>query len=188
MNLPMLFTPRLTLRPLSGADFEAWAAFSADPATMRFIGGVKSRAESWRTLCTAAGAWSVRGFSVFSVIERDTGRWVGRIGPWEPEGWPMPEIAWAVAPEFAGTGYAHEAAIAAIDYAVDVLGWDQIVHTIAPDNVRSIRLAQRLGAVNRGPVPLPEPFTDLRVDAWGQSAATWRSTRAARYAASTSAG
>ena len=183
MNEPILFTRNLILRPLNGEDFEAWAPFHADAEVMRFLGGVQDRATAWRGLCVMAGAWRVRGFSMFSVIERATGRWVGRVGPWQPEGWPGREVGWGVAQAFAGRGYAFEAAVAAMDYAVDILGWDDAIHTIDPDNVRSIRLARRLGSVNRGPVKLPPPFDHLRVDAWGQSATDWR----ARDQASTGA-
>lgn len=40
-----------------------------------------------------AGAWTIRGFSMFSVIEKDSGQWIGRLGPWQPEGWPGTEVA-----------------------------------------------------------------------------------------------
>ncbi|TPG40385.1 N-acetyltransferase [Sphingomonas koreensis] len=172
--LPVLFTPRLMLRPLNGDDFDAYAAFAGDPDQMRFLGGVMPRELAWRDLTLRAGAWLTRGFSMFSVIERATGAWVGRIGPWQPDGWPGTEVGWGVASGFAGQGYAFEAASAAMDYAVDVLGWTDIVHTIAPDNVRSIRLAERLGSTHRGPTRLPPPLHEVRADLWGQSAAAWR--------------
>lgn len=174
MTLPILFTERLMLRPLNGEDFEAWAAFQADAETMRFLGGAQTRAEAWRSLCTMAGAWSVRGYSMFALIERSTSSWVGRVGPWQPEGWPGTEIGWGVAREHAGKGYAYEAAVAAMDYAVEMLGWTDIIHTIDPDNLPSIRLAQRLGAVNRGPTRLPPPYENAPVDAWGQTAVEWK--------------
>ncbi|MGN6279061.1 MAG: GNAT family N-acetyltransferase [Sphingomonas sp.] len=172
--LPVLFTERLMLRPLNGDDFEAYAAFAADAEQMRFLGGAMGREVAWRDLTLRAGAWLTRGFSQFSVIERATGAWVGRIGPWQPEGWPGTEIGWGVARGFAGRGYAYEAACAAMDYAVDVLNWDDIVHSIAPDNVRSIALAERLGSVHRGPATLPPPLDAVRVDLWGQTAADWK--------------
>jgi len=65
VNGPVLFTPRLMLRPLAAADFEAWAAFHADSETMRFLGGAQGRAVAWRSLCSMAGAWTIRGFSMF---------------------------------------------------------------------------------------------------------------------------
>lgn len=174
---PMLITEHLILRPPAREDFEEWATFYADAETMRFLGGAVSRAVAWRTLCAMAGAWHIRGFAMFSVIERASGRWVGRVGPWQPEGWPGTEVGWGIAPEFTGRGYACEAAIASMDFAVDRLGWDDVIHTINPDNRASIRLAERLGSVNRGPTALPPPFEAERVDAWGQSAADWTARR-----------
>ena len=180
MTLPVLFTRNLVLRPPGREDFEAWAAFHADAEAMRFLGGTQVRALAWRSLCGMAGAWTVRGFAMFSMVERETGRWVGRVGPWQPEGWPRPEIGWGVAREYAGRGYAREAAVAAIDYAVDVLSWTDVAHHIDPENARSIRLAERLGATNRGPTQLPAPLDQHRVDNWGQSAESWRARRGAQ--------
>lgn len=176
---PVIATERLVLRLPEAADLDGWATMTADAETMRFLGGVATRAEAWRQLCTMRGAWAIRGYAMFSVIERASGRWVGRIGPWQPEGWPGAEVAWGIAPEFAGLGYACEAAVASMDYAVDVLGWTQVIHTIHPDNARSIALARRLGSENQGPTQLPAPLDGFRVDAWGQSADQWRERRQA---------
>lgn len=179
MTSPILFTERLILRAPDASDFEAWARFHAEETTMRFLGGVQPRSVAWRGLCGMAGAWSIRGYSMFSVIERSTGRWIGRIGPHYPEGWPGCEVGWGVLGEFAGRGYAFEAAVAAIDYAFDVLGWDDVMHIIDPDNAPSIALATRLGSANRGRTRMPEPLDTLIVDDWGQSAAQWRARRQA---------
>ncbi len=170
-------TERLILRPPNADDFDAWARFQSDAATMTYIGGVKSRAESWRDLCAMVGAWHVRGYAMFSLILKGSGAWIGRIGPWYPDGWPAREVGWAVAPEYAGKGYALEAAVASMDYAVDTLGWDDICHTIDPDNLASIKLARRLGSTNRGPTQLPEPYIVARVDDWGQSREQWQENR-----------
>ena len=175
----MLETERLTLRLPEASDLDGWTEMNADAETMRFIGGVAGRSATWRQLCTMRGAWDITGFAMFSVIERATGAWVGRLGPWEPEGWPGKEVGWGVASQFAGKGYAYEAAVAAMDYVFDVLGWPDVIHTIDPDNIRSIALAKRLGSTNLGPTRLPEPYQDAPVDAWGQSAAQWRARRTA---------
>lgn len=177
MTEPQLETERLILRPPALSDFPRWAAFQADPETTRFIGGVKTPAETWRILATVAGAWSLTGVGFFSVIEKSTGLWLGRIGPWRPHGWPGPEVGWSLHPDATGKGYALEAAVASIDYAFDVLGWDEVVHTIDLDNKPSIRLAERLGSTHRGPTRLPEPFHDQPVDLWGQTRADWTRNR-----------
>jgi len=177
-NGPVIETERLILRLPEASDLDGWASMTADPDTMRFIGGVASRAEAWRQLCTMRGAWDIRGFAMFSVIERASGQWVGRLGAWEPEGWPGKEVGWGVAPAFAGRGYAYESAVAAMVHVFDTLGWTEVIHSIDPENARSIALAQRLGSTNLGPTQLPEPYHTARVDAWGQSAAQWRTRRA----------
>lgn len=176
---PILFTGRLMLRVPEAGDLDGFAEMAADEESMRFIGGTGSRSQTWRLLCALRGAWDIKGFSMFSVIERASGEWVGRLGPWEPEGWPGKEVGWGVHPRFAGRGYAYEATVAAMDYAFDVLGWEKVIHTIDPANSRSIALAQRLGSYNQGPTRLPEPFHEAPVDAWGQTASEWRARRAA---------
>ena len=181
---PFLMTQRLILRPPIADDLDAWAAFHADPETMRFLGGVQARSEAWRSLCGMAGAWTILGFAMFSMIRRDSGEWIGRTGPWMPEGWPGTEVGWGVARAHAGQGYAHEAAVAAIDYAFDVLRWDNVIHIINPNNIPSQKLAQRLGSVNKGPTKMPKPFHELPVDAWGQSREEWKSRSAVRTAVS----
>ena len=91
LNGPLLVTERLILRPPAAEDFDSFAEMCGDAETMKFIGGACPPAQAWRLWCTLAGAWHIRGFSMFSVIERATGEWVGRIGPWEPAEWPAPE-------------------------------------------------------------------------------------------------
>jgi RimJ/RimL family protein N-acetyltransferase len=177
LNGPLLVTERLILRPPAAEDFDGFAAMCAEEETMRFIGGACARPQAWRIWCTLAGAWHIRGFSMFSVIERATGEWVGRLGPWEPDGWPGREIAYGVRGKFAGKGYAFEGAAAACDFAIEFLKWPGLLHTIAPDNVRSQALARRRGATNSGPTRLPAPFQDSPVDAWTQSADACRIKR-----------
>jgi RimJ/RimL family protein N-acetyltransferase len=174
-----LETPRLVLRPPRYEDLDPWAAMMADPETARFIGGTQPRALTWRGLMTMIGAWHAQGFAMFSVIEKSSGRWVGRVGPWMPEGWPGSEIGWAIIRECWGRGFATEAAIATADWAFDVLGWTEIIHSIAPDNIASQQVARRLGSRDRGPGQLPPSYERDPVDIWGQTREEWRSHRPA---------
>jgi len=171
---PVLETERLILRPIAMEDFPRWAEMMGDPEAAKFLGGTQPEAVAWRGFMTMAGAWSLTGVSMFSVIERETGLWLGRIGPWRPLGWPGPEVGWGLHPDAQGRGYGVEAAAATIDYAFDVLGWTDVIHTIDPDNTPSQRLAERLGSRNLGPARLPPPLDQLIVEAWGQSREEWR--------------
>lgn len=173
-----IVTERLILRPPNAADFDSFCAMMADEQTARYVGGQMNRAEAWRAWCTLVGAWQVRGFSMFSVLLKEDETWIGRIGPWQPEGWPGTEVGWGVTADYAGKGYALEASVASLDYAFDVLGWDDVMHCIDPENLPSIALAKRLGSTNRGPTQMPEPFHEYPVDNWGQSRAQWQENRA----------
>jgi RimJ/RimL family protein N-acetyltransferase len=177
LEIPTLETERLILRAPQPEDFEAWAAFCADEEIMRFLGGRQDRVGAWRTMSGMAGGWFSRGFSMFSLIEKETGRWVGRAGPWQPEGWPGTEVGWGLARETWGKGYATEAAEAAIDWAFGALGWTEVIHTIEAANVNSQKVAQRLGSRILRQAVLPAPL-NLPVDCWGQSRAEWLARKA----------
>ena len=169
-----LETPRLILRPPRAEDLDAWSEMMADDVTTRFIGGVAARPVCWRQLMTLIGAWHAQGFAMFSVIEKNSGRWIGRLGPWRPEGWPGTEIGWALVRDCWGRGYAVEGAVVATNWAFDTLGWANIIHSIAPGNVASQRVAQKLGSRNLGPGKLPPPYQNDAVDLWGQTREEWR--------------
>ncbi|UGB39103.1 GNAT family N-acetyltransferase [Frateuria soli] len=173
-------TDRLLLRPPRIEDFDAYATNMADPEAARFIGGQQARAVAWRGFLSLAGAWMIQGFSMFSVIEKSTGQWIGRLGPWHPEGWPGTEVGWGLAREAWGKGYALEGATAAIDWAFDHLGWGEVIHSIDPANEPSRLLAQRLGSACRGPGKLPAPYEDASTEIWGQTREQWRARRKAR--------
>jgi RimJ/RimL family protein N-acetyltransferase len=128
MSGPTLETERLQLRLPRPDDFDSWARMVADPVAMRFLGGPKCRSAAWRDMCMFTGAWIVRGFSNFSIIEKTTGRWIGRVGPWQPEGWPGTEVGWALDRSVWGRGYATEAAARCIAWAFEALGWDEVIH------------------------------------------------------------
>lgn len=176
---PTLETQRLILRPPQAQDFDDYAELVGDEETARHIGGHMPRAAAWRKFLQMPGAWAIQGFAMFSVVEKSSGRWIGQMGPWYPEGWPGTEVGWAFKRSSWGQGYATEAAIAAIDWAFDHLGWDEVIHSIDPDNRASQALAQRLGSRNRGPGKLPAPFEDSPIDVWAQTRDEWRTRRKA---------
>lgn len=148
MNVPEIETERLRLRAIHPeTDFEPWAQAMADEETVRYIGGkTMDRATAWRSMATVIGHWSIRGYGFFSVEEKSTRRWVGRVGPWFPEGWPEPEVGWTIIREHWGKGYATEAGRASIDYARDVLGWPRVIHAIIDGNHGSAAVAEKLGS------------------------------------------
>ncbi len=170
---PTLTTPRLTLSPPTVADFDDFAALLGDPAAMAFIGGPQSRAMAWRTMMQMAGTWATYGYGFFVVRERCSAALVGRVGTHQPEGWPGPEVGWALHGHAQGRGYATEAAAAAMDFAFDTLRWTEVIHCIDAANEPSMAVARRLGSAVLRNAMLPDPINHETV-CWGQSADEWR--------------
>jgi RimJ/RimL family protein N-acetyltransferase len=144
-SVPRLETARLVLRGWRATDIDAYAAMAADPEVMRFLGGVLDRPRAWRQMALHAGHWSLRGYGTWAVERRRDGVLVGRVGLWNPDGWPGLEVGWMLAREAWGQGYATEAGAAAMRWAWTALGAEELISTIDPENVASIRVAERLG-------------------------------------------
>ena len=171
-----LETERLLLRVPQLGDFERYADMFADPGT-HHIGGPLTRHDAWRRFLQMPGAWLVQGYAMFSIVEKSSGLFAGQAGPWFPDGWPGTEVGYALHPDARGKGYAVEACAAAMDYAFDVLGWDEVIQSIDPANVASQKVAQRLGARNRGPGRFQPPLDGRGIEVWGQTRAEWRENR-----------
>ena len=142
-----LETRRLLLRMFRESDLDAYAAMCGDPEVMRYLGDgyPLTRAESWRNMALVLGHWQLRGYGLWAVEERATGLLAGRVGCWQPEGWPGMEIGWALRREFWGRGYATEAAQTVMADAFSRLRQTRLISLIHPENEASIAVAERLG-------------------------------------------
>jgi RimJ/RimL family protein N-acetyltransferase len=139
-------TERLLLRPPTEADVESPPTWLADPEVMDWLGGVEPAAEVVRRWIDD---WERFPTSKFLVELKNERVLVGRVGTnyYDPQTWRRspagePELGWALAREHWGRGYATEAALAVRDW----LRAPRLISLIAPANVRSQRVAERLGA------------------------------------------
>lgn len=147
---PLLETERLVLRAHSLDDFADSAAMWAAPDVTRFIGGrASSEEDSWRRMLQFAGLWASLGFGYWIAREKGTGRFVGEVGFADfrrdvtPSFHGVPEAGWALAPWCHGRGFAGEA-VAAVHAWADPR-FARTVCIIAPENVASIRVAEKAG-------------------------------------------
>jgi RimJ/RimL family protein N-acetyltransferase len=137
-------TERLTLRPLSASDFEAWADFLGDPEATRLLhtpepitDPERARSGLSRWIAMAEGE-----IGMYTVIVRDSGETAGFVGfvprdhPWGHE----LELGWLLRPPYWGKGYATEAA-RALRPLVD----DRVVSMIRVENDASANVARKLG-------------------------------------------
>ncbi|BAY86638.1 GCN5-related N-acetyltransferase [Calothrix parasitica NIES-267] len=152
MNIPIIKTQRLILREFRESDLDAYAEMCADKEVMRYIGTGKvlSRAESWRSMAAIMGHWYFRGYGLWAVEEQKSGEMIGRVGCWKPEGWIGLEIGWCLRKAFWGNGFATEAGKASMGFAFNKLEQSDVISLIRPDNLASIKVAEKLGEKLQG--------------------------------------
>ena len=143
---PTLTTARLVLRGPEKRDLAAFSAWVTRSERMKTVGGPGTERDAWRGFIAGIGHWQWHGYGFFTVTERKTGIAAGRVGVINHIEWPQPEMAWHMFDGFEGRSYAFEAACAVREWAGRSLGLEPLISLIAPDNLRSMRLASRLGA------------------------------------------
>jgi len=150
--VPVLETERLRLRGHSLSDFEPMMAMWGDPQVTRFIGGKPSTQEEvWSRLLRYIGHWAALGFGYWAVEDKATGAFVGEVGfadfkrDLEPSFEGIPELGWGLGTWAHGKGYATEAVRAAAEWGDTHFKGARMVCMIAPENVASIRVAEKSG-------------------------------------------
>jgi len=156
MTTPTLHTKRLVLRPLTMADYPAYAAMQMSDRAV-FVGGPYGPKGAWGEFCHEVASWSLFGHGGLAVCRNDDGAVVGTVqinnGPLYPE----TELGWQLYEGFEGKGYATEAAAALRDWAFARLPVDSLVSYTDPNNLASQAVARRLGAVLDSDAPRQDP-------------------------------
>lgn len=167
---PLIETSRLLLRRITIEDLDELAAIHAEPQVERFLGPFdRARLIDWveqnRT------EWSELGYGRLAIVDRKSGRLLGRTGL---KYWPQfdeTEVGWVLRPDAWGRGLATEAARACIDWGFGKLDIPYLTAMIQPANARSIAVAARLGmSPLRQDVLMGEPVTVYSKSrrGWGQ--------------------
>lgn len=90
--------------------------------------------------------WESRGYGQWSVVEKSTGQVIGCVGVYHPERpWPGADLGWAIHRSRWAHGFATEAAAAALAWAWQATRLERIISLIAPGDLRSIRIATKIG-------------------------------------------
>jgi RimJ/RimL family protein N-acetyltransferase len=149
---PAIDTARLSLRSHRVDDFADSASLWGDPRVTRYIGGrTLTGEEAWTRLLRYIGHWSALGFGYWVARETSSGRFVGEVGladfrrDIEPPLDGAPEAGWVLAPWAHGQGFATEAVSAVLAWGAAHFGPRRTVCLIHPENVASIRVAEKVG-------------------------------------------
>jgi RimJ/RimL family protein N-acetyltransferase len=152
MTIPTLETARLILRGPALEDFAASLAMWSDPIVVRYFGRPGfNQEEVWARLLRYVGHWTLLGYGYWVVVEKATGRFVGEVGfgdfhrDIEPTLEGTPETGWCLAPWAHGQGFATEAVKASLLWGDAHFGPIQTACIIVPENVPSLRVAEKSG-------------------------------------------
>jgi RimJ/RimL family protein N-acetyltransferase len=153
------------MRGFAEEDLDEWAAICTDSEVTRWLGDPDglSREDAWRRMAYFIGHWGLRGFGQWALIERGTGRLVGRAGLLRPEAWPGLEVGWLVGHEYWGRGFAPEAGRASLEWARTELGADHVISLIEDSNERSARVAEKLGMKVEGRTKIVNDLYEVRI-------------------------
>ena len=144
-------TRRLVLRRWREEDIKPFAAVCRDPEVMRHIGSgaTRTRAQALASIQTYEREWEEKGYGLFAVERLKDDKFLGLTGlsdpTFLPEIMPAVELGWRFARHSWGSGYATEAAEAALDFGLVKLGIPEIVSIHQVDNHASSRIMQKLG-------------------------------------------
>lgn len=152
LQVPVLETERLLLRGPKTEDLSEFAAISTEPDFFRFLGGQPhSEEDVWRRLVGQYGHWMLMGYGHWTIEEKSTSHFIGTVGFADyqrgitPSIKGVPEAGWVLAPRVHGKGYASEAVQAALTWGDQHFPTPRTVCIIDPDNVASLRVAQKFG-------------------------------------------
>jgi RimJ/RimL family protein N-acetyltransferase len=181
-----IYTDRLCLRTPTSLDATALYDLFTDPEVMQGLGmpPISAPREAHAMTDDGIGSWRTDGLGPF-ILETAApeGQVVGQAGlmifdtrNWMRSSWAdarshaQPELGWALIRRHWGHGYATEAAAAIRDWAYEARSIDRLVSLISPDNVRSQRVAERLGAIPTATVTPSDSMRETVV--WNHPPAT----------------
>lgn len=144
-TVEVIRTRRLVLRRFQPEDRAAYLAIRAEPAVAHALGYEPELAVAkteW-FLELNERSWNERGFGAWLVC-RD-GDPIGHAGLWYVDAFDAVEILYAYSERAWGAGIGTEAGDAVVDLAFGRLGLGRLIALVAPDNVRSRRVVEKLG-------------------------------------------
>lgn len=143
----VLETERLMLREFEPADTDALLRILGDPVAMQYYPAPFPRAEVDDWIQRNRARYRDAGFGMWAMLLKDSGRLIGDCGCYVRDvlGNMEYELGWHVRRDLWGRGYATEAARHCIEYAFWKLDARRIIALIRPENIPSIRVAEKNG-------------------------------------------
>ena len=145
-------------------DREPFAELNADPEVMEHFPAPMTREESDALVDRISAHIEEHGWGIWAAEVAETGEFIGFIGLNAPTFMPGVEVGWRLKKSAWGHGYASEGARAALAYAFETLGLDEVISFTSIPNVRSQRVMERIGMTHDPERDFDHPrVTDERI-------------------------
>lgn len=156
----ILTTDRCVLREITVEDVDRLYEIYADPSITAYMEGLYENPEEERqfTRDYMKYMYGFYGFGLWIVVEKNTGRMIGRAGITNREGYENLELGYLIETSYQHQGYAEEVCRAIISYAQEHLGCEKLNAFIQKENAASIALARKLGFVWKEEVIIEQKF------------------------------
>lgn len=146
--MQILETQRLILRKLTLDDAAFILELLNTPTWLQFIGdrNVHSIEDAENYLRNGSlKSYQEHGFGFYAVIEKSSNKTIGICGLIKRDNLEDIDIGFAFLPNLLSTGFGFEAALATLDYALNMLKIKRIIAIVNPDNEKSIGLIKKIG-------------------------------------------
>lgn len=142
-------TARCVIRETIPEDAAAFARIYQEPAITEYTEPFCAEAETERETIQEyiRKCYEFYGYGVWTVLLRETGEVIGRVGFEQPE---APALGYMIARPRQGRGLATEVCQAVLQVAREELGFTQVQARIHRENAASLRVIEKLGFVGAG--------------------------------------
>jgi RimJ/RimL family protein N-acetyltransferase len=147
MTIPIITTPRLTLRPFTMEDLNPLFEILQQPNIFQYFPrpGTPSLERVERIIAFYIKQAEDYSFSCWAVDLKETGELIGWCGLNHLPETDEDEVAYLLSQAHHGEGYATEAARASLDFGFNTIGLARIIALVHPENIASQRVIQKSG-------------------------------------------
>ena len=143
----ILRTKRTIIREMTVEDVDAFYEIYSMPGITDYMDPLFEDPEDEReyTRNYIKNIYGFYGYGLWTVLDKNTGRVIGRAGVSNIEGCDYPDLGFVIRQEYQNKGYAFEVCSAIISLCQNELKFDKIGARVRPSNEASIRLLSKLG-------------------------------------------
>jgi [ribosomal protein S5]-alanine N-acetyltransferase len=145
----ILETKNLLLREFTINDLEAFAQILSKEEVMRFSlsGPLKKEQAKDYLQKRILDHYLKYGYGLYAVLCKADQKLIGLVGLITQviDGEEIIELGYRLDPGYWGKGYATEAGEKVLQFAFEVLKTDRVISIIDPRNIRSLKVAERIG-------------------------------------------